>query len=184
MARTLVCVSLLLGSASAGLTTDMMKSGKSMMCSMAKIPLICSDSSSSSRSAASCGSECCQASSCYSIPTSMFKCKSDRGPTECFGAGTFPPSAGVCRCKYGDCSIAGICPSGPSRLYETTEEEQEVTPEDFTMAFAGFGLFACCALFLSGVVFTRVRRRWLPARAVTESLVLASDDEAQNTMIE
>jgi len=112
----------------------------------------------------------------------MFECSADRGPTECVGAGTLPPSAGVCKCKYGSCSQSGVCPSSRLRLYETTEEEVQVTPEDFTMAFAGLGLSFFCALSLLAVLITRLRRRGQQAPAGAEALVAASDDEAVSTV--
>mmetsp|Transcript_13505 Transcript_13505/g.43106 ORF Transcript_13505/g.43106 Transcript_13505/m.43106 type:complete len:207 (-) Transcript_13505:284-904(-) len=176
MMRVLVCFSLLMGSASASISGAM----KDMMCSVAKVPIVCSHSSHGSSSKSCSGPACCKPSSCYSIPGSVFACKKSRGPTKCTGAQTFPyPKAGVCQCTAGACSVSGTCPNagGTSRLYEVDGAE-EVTPEDFTLAFAGLGLFCCCVFLATATLAIRLRRRWRPAPPAGAEALVSSDSEA------
>merc|ERR1711920_79966 len=66
--------------------------------------------SSSTSAAASCtGPNCCPKSSCWG-PAPVGKCESRRGPTDCTFSLSKPTSAGVCKCKYGACSMDGVCP--------------------------------------------------------------------------
>uniref|UniRef100_A0A7S4PVN4 Uncharacterized protein n=1 Tax=Alexandrium monilatum TaxID=311494 RepID=A0A7S4PVN4_9DINO len=124
------------------------------------------------------GQECCSASSCYALPLSGFQCDERRGPTTCVGAHFFPPSGGRCRCKYGSCSVAGICPPSQQTLYEE-HDVTPVRPEDFTKQFALLGLGFATFLSLATMLMVRFRRRRL-VRALDEALAspLESDHEA------
>merc|ERR1740121_3117834 len=55
------------------------------------------------------GSHCCTGSTCMNLPG--LRCSSDRGPTSCVGASTFPPKKGMCGCLAGACSPEGTCSS-------------------------------------------------------------------------
>jgi len=177
MMRVLARLSLLLGSASAGTGGDM----RAMVCAVAKVPVLCPHASHGGGGSKACtGPSCCKPSSCYSIPGSMFACKKSRGPTKCAGAQTFPyPKAGVCQCTAGACSVSGTCPNagGTSRLYEVDGAE-EVTPEDFTLAFAGLGLFCCCVFLATATLAIRLRRRWRPTPPAGAEALVSSDSEA------
>lgn len=135
------------------------------------------------------GDECCRDSSCASAP--MMGCKESRGPTECFGAHMFPPTAGMCKCMAGSiCASSGVCqqlgvlgkaqqalkPFGLTRLYE--ESVEKVTPENLLPAVTIYGLATLSAITGAAVLGLRLRkRRSGPAPVEQQEMELLADVE-------
>mmetsp|Transcript_35663 Transcript_35663/g.100253 ORF Transcript_35663/g.100253 Transcript_35663/m.100253 type:complete len:186 (-) Transcript_35663:95-652(-) len=179
MARVLACVALLAAPASASL-----RDLRNDFCGFVNLPLLCASSSlrSNLSTPSECSdSSCCQASSCYAIPGPLFRCRADRGPTVCHAARLFPfPRKGMCRCKYGECSIGGECPDqrGRLRLYE--DDRPYVQPEDFTGPFLVSGLVAGVLAAAAAALACRLRSRprreaalmsWSPNPKDTDALL-------------
>mmetsp|Transcript_95677 Transcript_95677/g.205283 ORF Transcript_95677/g.205283 Transcript_95677/m.205283 type:complete len:182 (-) Transcript_95677:89-634(-) len=118
------------------------------------------------------GAQCCEQSSCMNLPG--MRCKASRGSTKCIGASFFPYKKGTCGCTSGACSKSGVCPASGASFTGLYAEHgaaghpQDVSPEDFTLAFGILGMLGA-SLSVGGVALGIRLRRSLQAPIVPDA---------------